>query len=204
MILLDADQPVDPRVDEIYLKVRFYYQKYQPPTPPNKLPSHLNLHRFFFETEAWTSEYDILPCPKTTPPDQCVQILTSHFQVKDMLDCNPNKDPSKCTVGKNGVQLIYAGGHCHAPSCISMELYNADTGELLCEQIPTYGKGNQIDKFDELGYCFIPPCLWGYEDGLIPPTTLYLETNILSIKRNNNTIGHYGEMAHWQMRGVFL
>jgi len=27
-----------------------------------------------------------------------------------------------------GINLIYAGGHCHAPSCISLNLYNADTG----------------------------------------------------------------------------
>ena len=27
-----------------------------------------------------------------------------------------------------GMYLIYAGGHCHAPACISLDLYNADTG----------------------------------------------------------------------------
>jgi hypothetical protein len=29
-------------------------------------------------------------------------------------------------------QLNYAAFHCHAPACISGELWNADTGELIC------------------------------------------------------------------------
>ena len=78
--------------------------------------------------------------------------------------------------------------------------------------------------FDELGYVAIPPCLWGPKDeGLIPPSFLSFDTNLLSIKRNNNTYGrikqmitrnlfgnfapfsgHYGEMAMWQMRGVLV
>ena len=51
------------------------------------------------------------------------------------------------------MRLIYSGGHCHAPSCISMTLYRNDTGEILCQQIPQYGKGN-VDKnrFDVAGY----------------------------------------------------
>ena len=32
------------------------------------------------------------------------------------------------TQGPYGINLIYVGPHCHAPSCISMELYNADNG----------------------------------------------------------------------------
>ena len=43
-----------------------------------------------------------------------------------------------------GINLIYAGGHCHAPSCISMELFHADTGKLLCAHYPTYGQTHQV------------------------------------------------------------
>ena len=46
--------------------------------------------------------------------------------------------------GFDGVNLIYAGGHCHAPSCISMELYNADTGKLLCRHSPVYGESDKV------------------------------------------------------------
>ena len=104
-----------------------------------------------------------------------------------------------------GIKLYYAGGHCHAPSCISLNLYNADTGQLLCSQTPLYGKSNRI--FDEKGYVAIPPCLWSdpdQEDGLLNTMVLPLNGNLTSIKRNNNTYNHRGEMASWQMRGVFV
>ena len=102
----------------------------------------------------------------------------------------------------------------------SMELYHADTGKLLCAHYPVYGKTHQI--FDELvkagiwtisnyyliiyqGYIAIPPCLWGTEsEGLLPPVYLPYDANLLSIKRNNNTWAHYGDMAMWQMRGVLV
>ena len=114
---------------------------------------------------------------------------------------NPNcwGDTKKFT----GINLHYAGGHCHAPSCISMELYHADTGELLCAHYPHYGQTHQI--FDELGYLALPPCLWGKDtEGLMEPVYLPYDANLTSIKRNNNTFAHYGEMASWQMRGVLV
>ena len=52
-----------------------------------------------------------------------------------------------------GARLLYAGGHCHAPSCTSIELWRNDTGtpELLCRQASAYGKGQvDVDRFDEL------------------------------------------------------
>ena len=36
-------------------------------------------------------------------------------------------------------RLMYAAGHCHAPACMSIELWNADTGELICRNVPIYG-----------------------------------------------------------------
>jgi len=199
-ILLDADQPVDQRMDTTYLKFRFYFQEYVPATQTTP-PSHLNLYRFYYQTEAFSGEYDIVRCPKGTPPSSCISEITARWQVKNMIGCDFN-DP-KCYEGYTGFELIYAGGHCHAPSCLSIELYNADTGDLLCRQTPVFGAGSG-DKYDELDYIAIPPCLWGYENGLVPPTRLSLDTNLISIKRNNNTNGHYGEMASWQMRGIFL
>jgi len=41
--------------------------------------------------------------------------------------------------GYKGINLTFAGPHCHAPACISMELYNADTGKLICRSEPIYG-----------------------------------------------------------------
>jgi hypothetical protein len=43
-ILLDADQPVDPRIDEIRLKYRILYQEYQPSQPPMTTSDVKSLH----------------------------------------------------------------------------------------------------------------------------------------------------------------
>jgi len=202
-ILLDKDQTPPEELLTYHMKFRFYFQPYTEATA-TKPASHTNLLRMYYQTEANAGEYDVPKCSPTTPAEDCVHEITAHFQVKDMMrECPLRKDPS-CwgnTTGYEGINLIYAAGHCHAPSCISMELYNADTGMLLCSHYPVYGKTHQV--FDELGYLAIPPCLWGPEtEGLAPPTFMPFNGNLTSIKRNNNTYTHYGEMASWQMRGI--
>ena len=58
------------------------------------------------------------------------------------------------------IDLIHASGHCHAPSCISMELINADTGESSCLVTPIYGNGGD-EVMNEDGYIVaLPPCIW--------------------------------------------
>eukprot|EP00948_MAST-09A_sp_MAST-9A-sp1_P003198 g3198.t1 len=161
---------------------------------------HVNLPRMYYQTEAWAGEYDVVQCPPGTPSEDCVQEITAHFH-PDSLSLGDGGQP--WPENATGVKLIYAGGHCHAPSCISLNLYNADTGELLCRQEPIFGTGNEI--FNEKGYLAIPPCLWGSnEEGLESPIFLPRYANLTSIKKNNNTYTHYGEMASWQMRGVFV
>jgi len=209
-ILLDADQPVDPRIDEIRLKYRIWFQEYQPPQLPvtsskkELVPtqaSHMNLFRGFAMTENYAGEYDIPQCAAGTPPERCVHQITSRVDFKKIsLDCAgiPN-----CRQNKRGMKIYYALGHCHAPSCISLELFNADTGALICRQLPRFGQGQ--DKFDELSYLNMPPCVFGsVEEGLAPPPELLFDTKILSIKRNNNTYPHSGDMAMWFFRGVFF
>merc|ERR1712180_157878 len=205
IILLDRDQTPPEELLTYRLKFRFYFQPYNPGTPTQPT-SHTNLLRMYYQTEAWSTEYDVPKCAEGTPASMCVHEITAHFTVADMAqNCSVRKNPSCWKEGYDkdyqGINLIYAGGHCHAPSCISMELYHADTGRLLCSHVPTYGKSDQV--FDELGYLALPPCLWGNkEDGLVPPVFLPFNANLTSIKRNNNTYTHYGEMASWQMRGI--
>jgi hypothetical protein len=157
-------------------------------------------------------------CKPGTPTNMCVQTITSRWSIQSMMNPCDTDAPGRggdagggwCTgIGTNdprkyeGIQLIYAGPHCHAPSCISMELYNANTGELLCGMSAEFGKSTEV--YDEFGYAVLPPCLWGSAaDGLQEPITLPLETELLSIKKNNNTYTHTGEMASWQMRGVLV
>jgi len=199
------DQPL-----EYYLKFRFYFEEYKKPSHASESPSHQQLIRLWWQTEAYAGEYDIVQCRDGTPPSECVQIITSRFKVRDMIHDCPIHDASYCT-GKGssdsskteGVKLIYAGPHCHAPTCLSMELYNADTGQLLCHMEPVHGSGSGL--YDEHGFLSIPPCLWGdASEGLVEPQLLSLDTTLMSIKRNNSTLPHTGEMAMWQMRGILV
>ena len=201
VVLLDEDQ-VQPEGDLSYhMKFRFWFQEYD--TSKN-ISSHQNLIRIYWQTEALAGEYDIIKCEDGKPEEECIFEIKSNFTVRDMMaSCDIRTNPL-CwgdTTKFKGINLTYAAGHCHAPSCTLMELYNADTNELLCRHDPVYGKSHEV--FDELGYLAIPPCLYGSEEhGLMPPTFLSYDTNLYSIKKNKNTAAHYGEMASWQMRGV--
>lgn len=187
-ILLDIDQIQPDHVMTYQLKFRFWFEEY------NK---HESLVRLYFQTEAYSGEYDIPKCPEGTPTEECIHMITARWQANNMIS-DDNRGNS------SGVKLIYAGPHCHAPACISMELYNEDTGELLCGVDGSFGQGRKNRTFDEKGYIKLNPCIWGYDDGLLEPPYLSWDTNLTSIKRNNNTNAHYGEMASWQMRGVLV
>ena len=193
--LLDNDQQhlIPPQKDVYRLKWRFYYEEYI----PGPIPSHTNLIRLYFQTEAFAGEYDIVKSSSGSHE------ITAHWQVKDMINpCHPRNDP-RCTGNGTGIQLIYAAAHCHAPLCISLELWNADNNTLLCKMEPLFGTGNGI--YNEAGYISLPPCLWGSpEEGLSPPQLLHLNSNLTSIKKTNATNSHYGDMASWQMRGIIV
>ncbi|KAL1520060.1 hypothetical protein AB1Y20_023535 [Prymnesium parvum] len=218
-ILLDADQDPGTELLRYHMKFRFWFEEYSPPNG-TAAPSHYDLPRYYYQTEGWAGEYDVPPAFRRDPPIpgypdwpasnstalhltpgstctgrcpdgddcECIHTITYHWQISN-------------------VSMLYAGGHCHAPSCIGIELWKNDTGvpQLLCNQTTRYGSGEvQKDKFDEAGYLVLPPCLWGSKrERLQPPIFLAEGTPIFSVKRNRNThTGHYGEMASWQMRGV--
>ena len=184
-ILLDIDQEQPTHEMTYHLKFRFWFQDYY---------GQKKLIRLYFQTEAYSGEYDIPKCEEGTPPEECIHSITARWTARNMVNQN---DIGNTT----GVYLIYAGPHCHAPTCISMELYNADTGDILCRVVPDSGSGNTSKKYDEKDYIKLDPCVWGYDKGLLEPPFITWDTNLTSIKKNNNTYAHYGEMASWQMRG---
>ncbi|VDI62037.1 Hypothetical predicted protein [Mytilus galloprovincialis] len=212
-IMLDADQPIRPELLRYHMKFRFWFQEYK---VVGAKVSHHDLPRIYYQTEAWAGEYDIPPAfalpGKPIPGYNNWPLNTPTPGTKCTGNC-PSGDDCECvhtiefkwTV--SNIRLIYAGGHCHAPACIAMELYRNDTGhemELLCRQVPVFGKGNiKENKYDEAGYIALPPCLWGDDTGLEPSVLLPKNTPMVAIKHNRNTkVGHFGEMASWQMRGV--
>ena len=90
--------------------------------------------------------------------------------------------------------------HCHAPSCLREELWNADTGEVLCNVTALYGHpshGSTNAVFNEADYVALPPCIFGHQPGLQRPWTLSADTRIVAHKYFNNTYRHFGQMAQW-------
>lgn len=212
-IMLDADQPIRPELLRYHMKFRFWFEVYE---ATGEQVSHYNLPRVYYQTEAWAGEYDIPPAfakPGKPIPGYNNWPLNTPTPGTTCTGKCPDGDDCQCihTIvfrwNVTNVRLIYAGGHCHAPACLSLTLYRNDTGhemEILCQQLPVFGKGNITrDKYDEKGYIALPPCLWGKGQGLEPSVLLPPNTPLVSIKRNINThVGHFGEMASWQMRGV--
>lgn len=214
--MLDADQPVRPELLKYHMKFRFWFKEYVPATK-TKNASHTDLPRIYWQTEANAGEYDIPPAfplkdggipgyprlkkGELTPGTTCTGTCPNG------PDCECVHTIHMYTTLNQPQRLFYAGGHCHAPSCLELTLYNNDTGKVICQQLPLLGKGNVSlagnGKYDEAGYIAIPPCLWGDEGELDAAFLLPAGTTLHSIKRNNNThTGHFGEMASWQMRGI--
>ena len=198
-IILDADQEVPSYVDEIRWKWRFYHE-------PFDAAKHTPIMHLEWAVNGCDSggpqgnpkncrhiEFDVPQAPPGTPPQHAIANVTSHFQVKDMLapnGCSVETDPycadAKVAAARGGaIALIMAGGHCHSPACLSLELYNDETGELLCQVSPRMGKGDKAH--DEDGYIWLPPCQWGHEPHLRPPPVLPLETRLRAVKRANST-----------------
>jgi len=191
--LTDVDQehliPAD--VDTYYLKFRFYFQEYIPSTTTTQA-SHQHLHHWIFLIDAEINDYEEVKCADGT---MCEGSITARLTARNMGldDVPPNF---------TGIMPLVIAGHCHAPSCIREELYNANTGDLLCRVTALYGTGSE--PHNEAGYVALPPCLFGYQDGLRPPITLSPDTNLVAIKVFNNTYGHLGQMAQWTGLMVYV
>jgi len=197
--LLDADQEI-PWVDqplEYHFKYRFWYQPYTAATG-SKPASHQSI------TGGWGAnlgagggglgaEFDVPKCDVGVP------------------GCSKGPDGTwvHTVVGiqtpSTSGDLVAVHFHCHAPTCLSMSIARNDTGEMICESLPTYGGDNAAqhhskysDKFQESGFIAVPPCLFGSpEHGLDPPPKLNGVT-LRIVKTSNATYGHHGEMAHGQ------
>ena len=47
-----------------------------------------------------------------------------------------NDSAPSSTQADSRKHLVLMHAHCHAPTCLKVELWNNDTGELLCRQEP--------------------------------------------------------------------
>eukprot|EP01052_Picozoa_sp_SAG31_P022019 SAG31_NODE_1732_length_7421_cov_10.241191_6_plen_166_part_00 len=130
------------------------------------------------------AEYDVPQCPENVAPEDCTH------EIWGVL-----------TPGGKDLHLAAIHFHCHAPTCLAMEIWNNQTGKLLCRQEPIYGGTGKIDlaKFDEPGYILQPPCLWG-EDPALEPMPLASGVPFMIKAITNSTYNHHGEMAFPEVR----
>jgi len=197
-LLTDKDQddqiPKD-EVDTYYLKWRYYFQEYKQPAN-NEHGSHKHLHHWVFLIDDAVNDYEE---DNVKYGEESVGKITARLQAKDMgLEdlSNPTDDgappvPSNFTI----IRPLVMTPHCHGPSCIRQEIWNADTNQILCNMTASYGDGEEV--FNERGYISIQPCLFGHQPGLQFPFDLLPETNITAVKYFNNTFRHLGQMAQW-------
>jgi len=177
--LLDAEQEI-PWQDQplvYYKKFRIYYQEYNP-----SFHVQIARHDWGIGADGDHAEYDVPKCAPGTPTSECTHQIEGVWMPVG---------------GSKPWYLVKAHFHCHAPTCLRVELWNNDTGKLLCRQEPIYGGTGKIDdpRFDEPGYLATPPCLWGRpQDGLEAPPQVN-GVNIKVVAVTNSTYGHHGEMA---------
>jgi hypothetical protein len=132
-------------------------------------------------------EYAIPKCdPSKEQP--CIHIAESvDFAWPDLGQTSPD----------TLVEFLTARGHQHVAG-LGMELYNVQTGELLCASHPIYGTGSEAGN--ETGYIVgVPPCVWG-PPPLRQPPRLRAGDKVRTVSRYNSTEGHYGVMGLWFMQ----
>ena len=158
--------------------------------------SHTNVIDLTWSIGGATGEYDVPLCAAGTPPSQCTHSVTGSVTP-------PFPGPDEAGTGYHFVAAHY---HCHAPTCLSLEMrYGNETGPLICKETPYHGTGHDVvpqrgsapDRFDESGYIGQRVCLWG-SPPLEPPPMV--SGKLLWIRAiTNNSFAHHGEMALPQM-----
>jgi hypothetical protein len=178
--LLDADQEV-PWQDqplEYWMKFRMYFQEYN---PTHHISALYGPGWTQWSIGANTAEYDVPECPPDTPDrSKCTHEITGTVTI-------PGTD----------LHMVAGHYHCHAPTCIALEVYDNKTGELICRETAHHGQGTDLkpggNPYDQAGYIYQPPCLWGNPPFEKPPL---LSGKTLFVKAiTNSTYRHFGEMA---------
>ena len=189
VILLDKDQEQPDLSMTFRLKARFWYEEFfQFPKP-----THSHLLRVFLSVEELAYEYDVPACGHGKAPQDCTYKTIAEYSLSRQL--RHQSEAVLLPTDSTTFELAYAAPHCHAPSCLSMELFHED--RLLCSGRPKYGADtgdNYLIRID--------PCMWGNEYGLPPRIVLPLNATLRLVKLNNNTQPHTAEMASFQMRAV--
>jgi hypothetical protein len=154
--LLDASQPIPWRDQPLVyqFKWRIYFKEYTPPLASFRSSPQVieNIQDYAYGGLATPTEYTVPRCAPGTATKDCIHEIHGSFQLKDF-----NEKSDDMPMGKgNAMKIIKINGHCHAPTCLSFDLFNNDTGELICHQAPLFGGAGAPTvngtRFDEPGY----------------------------------------------------
>mmetsp|Transcript_12506 Transcript_12506/g.31977 ORF Transcript_12506/g.31977 Transcript_12506/m.31977 type:complete len:525 (-) Transcript_12506:459-2033(-) len=191
------------KVDRYFLKFRVYFQVFRPPTAASAA-SHQHLHHWVFLIDAQINDYEE---DNAHYGQASVGKITAHITADQFCDSGCDAIGTGVQPGPEGrlnfttLTPLVITPHCHAPSCIREELWNDDTGEILCNVTARYGTSDEI--FNERGYAAISPCIFGHQPGLQTPFSLAPIANIRAVKYFNNTYRHVGQMAQWTGLAVY-
>jgi hypothetical protein len=202
VFVIDTDQyDVDALpVTNFYFKFNFKYEKVVsspqeegvrslvtlPVRPPACCDVTANL------TVGGNIEFDVPLCTAGTAPEDCIfeMASTQFFDLQSNYHSKAAQHPEEENPDQL-VGLVYAVGHLHVGG-LSLDLYNDETGELICHSDPTYGTGEEPGN--EKDY------LVGMSDCVFDPPLYMKRSQLLrTVSRYNSTINHRGVMALWLM-----
>ena len=115
------DGDIPPQVDRYWLKWRYYFQEYSP-AAPSAPASHRGLHHWVFLIDDAVNDYEEDAVAYGTPSVGKIRARLTARQLG--LEDVPRV--------YHNLSLLVMTPHCHAPSCIREELWDADTNTLLC------------------------------------------------------------------------
>jgi len=141
-------------------------------------------------------EHDVPACPEGTPPQQCLFVTES---VQPIGYYHKGPFPFDHHSGKDLVDLVIAAPHLHWAG-ISMELFDHETNETLCEVHRThdwtggvmYGTGEEPGN--EKGYLVgLRPCTWSGQS----PKRFRRDHLLRARSVYNASFYHTGVMSLW-------
>lgn len=133
-------------------------------------------------------EYDVPKCSENTKPEDCYYEKSS-VQYLYLANPDPSQPYHDAAENTDLVEIPYIVGHLHVGG-IALDVYNDDTGELLCHSVAKYGNGTEAGN--EEGFVVeMTPCVFEGEDIPVLPKN----TKIRTTASYNNTEAHTGVMA---------
>ena len=130
----------------------------------------------------------MLGCSKSVAPwlGTWVHTITGILKIGE----NRARPLSEFAATKGKIYPVVAHLHCHAPTCLSMAIYNNATDKLICEETAVYGQGvSTAGKFAEPGYILVPPCVWGSPENGLEPGPDLTDVVLRVVKHTNATYG---------------